>query len=190
MNLIIGNVLGLIGSLLMVGIGFVHEKKYILVGQNVQFLVMGVGNLVLGGVSGFIANVISVIRNIFILKRELTRGWKLFFVCIQVLVSFVFLYLGGFRWIELLPVLSAVLYTALIDTKKTSTLKIVLSTCQMMWLVYDIALMHYTAAVFDVLTICANVVGMHRARKAEKLRDSIAEHTALYKERIKSGEAV
>ncbi|ETP73207.1 Bacterial inner membrane protein [Lachnospiraceae bacterium JC7] len=190
MNLIIGNVLGLIGSLLMVGIGFVHNRRYILIGQNVQFLIMGIGNLVLGGVSGFVANIISVIRNIFILKRELTKGWKLFFVCIQVLVSSVFLYIGGFRWIELLPIISAVVYTGLIDTKKESTLKIVLSACQIMWLVYDIALMNFAAAVFDVLTICANFVGMLRAKKAERLRNSIAEQTARYKEEIKSKEVV
>ncbi|OON86630.1 hypothetical protein BXO88_06440 [Oribacterium sp. C9] len=183
MNLIIGNVLGLIGSLLMVGIGFVHQRRYILIGQNVQFLIMGVGNLVLGGASGFIANVISVIRNIFILKRDLTKGWKMFFVGLQVVVSSVFLYINGFRWVELLPIISAVLYTGLIDTKKESTLKIVLSACQIMWLIYDIALMNIAAAVFDVLTICSNYVGMLRAKKAERLRNSIAEQTARHKEK-------
>lgn len=190
MNLIIGNILGLAGSLLMVGIGFIHNRRYILIGQNVQFLIMGIGNLVLGGVSGFIANIISVIRNLFFLKRELTKGWKLFFVTLQVFVSAVFLFLGGFRWIELLPIISAVVYTGLIDTKKESTLKVVLSGCQMMWLVYDIALMNFAAAVFDVLTICANFVGMFRAKKAERLRSSIAEQTEKYRELKKAEETV
>ena len=51
MYLIIGNVLGLIGALLMVGIGFMHERRHILIWQNVQFLIMGIGSLVLGGSS-------------------------------------------------------------------------------------------------------------------------------------------
>ncbi len=185
MYLIIGNILGLIGALLMVGIGFMHERRHILIWQNVQFLIMGIGSLVLGGVSGFIADVISIMRNLFFLKRDLTKGWKLFFVLIQVIVSSVFLYFGGFRWIELLPIIAAVVYTGLIDTKKESTLKIVLSTCQTMWLIYDIMLMNFAAAVFDVLTICANFVGMHRAKKAERLRNSIAEHTEKHRENRK-----
>lgn len=168
MNLIIGNILGFTGSILMVGIGFMHKREYILIGQNVQFIIMGIGNLVLGGISGFIANIVSVIRNVFFLKYDMTKGWKIFFVALQVVVSLAFLYFGSFRWAELLPIISAVTYTSFLDTEKPSTLKIVLTVCQVMWLVYDICLMNYAAAVFDVLTIGANIVGLMRAKRFER----------------------
>ncbi|SFG44350.1 YgjV family protein [Oribacterium sp. WCC10] len=171
MNLIIGNILGFIGSILMVCLGFVHKRRYILIGQNIQFLIMGVGNAVLGGMSGLVANIVSVARNVFFLKREMTAFWKYFFVVVQILVSGVFLYVGGFRWMELLPIVSAVLYTVMLDTPKESHLKIVLTVCQLMWLTYDIMLMNYAAAVFDVLTICANFVGMMRAIKEEAMEN-------------------
>ncbi len=169
MNLvIIGNIFGLVGALMMVGLGFIHKRKYILVGQILQFVIMGVGNLVLGGVSGFISNIVGIVRNIFFLKYDMTNGWKSFFMIIQIIISAYFMYRMGFRWIELLPILATAVYTWLLDTKKESHLKIVLNCCQLMWLVYDIMILNYTAAVFDILTICSNFVGMVNAIKEEK----------------------
>lgn len=165
---IIGNIFGLVGALLMVALGFTHKRSIILVGQVLQFLIMGVGNLVLGGISGFISNIVGIVRNLFFLKYDMTNGWKLFFVVIQVVISAFFMYRMGFRWIELLPILATVSYTWLLDTKKESHLKMVLSGCQVMWLIYDIAILNYTAAVFDILTLCSNFVGMVNAIKEER----------------------
>ncbi len=165
---IIGNIFGLVGALLMVCLGFTHKRSIILVGQVLQFLIMGVGNLVLGGISGFISNIVGIVRNLFFLKYDMTNGWKLFFVVIQVVISAFFMYRMGFRWIELLPILATVSYTWLLDTKKESHLKMVLSGCQVMWLIYDIAILNYTAAVFDILTLCSNFVGMVNALKEER----------------------
>ena len=53
MNIIvIGNIVAFIGAILMVLVGFIKTKRNILIAQNIQFLIMGLGNLILGGVSG------------------------------------------------------------------------------------------------------------------------------------------
>ena len=62
-SLLIGNIIALIGALFMVAIGLVKNKRNILIMQNIQFFIMGIGNLILGGVSGFVANIVSIIRN-------------------------------------------------------------------------------------------------------------------------------
>lgn len=172
-TVIIGNVLGLIGSLLMVGIGFIHNKNYILIGQILQFIVMGIGNLVLGGVSGFVSDMAGVLRNLYFLRWKTSKRAIVFFLLLQVVVAGISMVLLGFKWRELLPIFATTLFTWKLDTKKESELKIILNICQLMWLVYDIVIMNYTTAFFDVLTICSNFVGMMRALKKEKMSESL-----------------
>ena len=84
--LLIGNAISMIGCLIMVLIGFLKKKNHILIAQCVQCLFMGVGNLVLGGVSGFIANVVSILRNLVFAKLNVTTPLKLFFIILQVVL--------------------------------------------------------------------------------------------------------
>ena len=58
--LLIGNAVSMVGCFIMVAIGFLKKKSHILIAQSVQCAFMGAGNLILGGVSGFIANVVSM----------------------------------------------------------------------------------------------------------------------------------
>ena len=164
-SLLIGNIIALIGALFMVAIGLVKNKRNILIMQNIQFFIMGIGNLILGGVSGFVANIVSIIRNFFCLKKELTVFWKVFFVIVQIVVSAYFMSIRGFKFQELLPILGTVLYTWKLDEKDMVKLKIVLIICQIMWLTYDISLRNVSGAVFDVLTIVTNALGIIRIRK-------------------------
>ena len=51
-RIIIGNALSLIGAILMACIGLLKKRKQILTVQCVQFGIMGMANLVLGGITG------------------------------------------------------------------------------------------------------------------------------------------
>lgn len=64
MTLIIGNIIGLIGSFAMVIGGNIKDKSKALTAQTMQLLFLSISNLVLGSIPGFIINLISVIRNI------------------------------------------------------------------------------------------------------------------------------
>ena len=85
--LIIGNAISMIGCLIMVLIGFLKKKNHILIAQCVQCLFMGVGNLVLGGVSGFICNIVTIIRNLVFVKFRNTTFLKIFFIVLQLVLS-------------------------------------------------------------------------------------------------------
>ena len=69
MVLIIGNIIALIGSILMIYAGVIKDKKGILLVQSLQVGLLGISNLVLGGISGFIINTINFIRNIICYKE-------------------------------------------------------------------------------------------------------------------------
>ncbi len=64
MTLIIGNVIGLIGSIVMVIGGNIKNKNKALTTQTIQLIILGISNVILGSISGLIINLISVIRNI------------------------------------------------------------------------------------------------------------------------------
>ena len=156
--LLIGNAISMIGCLIMVLIGFLKKKNQILIAQCVQCLFMGAGNLALGGVSGFICNIVTILRNIVFLKFRNTTAMKLFFITLQFVLSIGTLSAG---WISWLPILSAALFTWYMDTKSEAKLKIVILCTQLMWLTYDLYFRNYVASAFDVMTFISNCIGLY-----------------------------
>ena len=84
MALFIGNIIALIGSILMVYVGVIKDKKGILVVQSLQIGLLAISNLVLNGISGFIINTINFIRNIICYKELLSLKVKIFLSIISI----------------------------------------------------------------------------------------------------------
>ena len=156
--LLLGNAVSMIGCLIMVGIGFLKKKNHILIAQSVQCLFMGAGNLILGGISGFICNIVTIIRNLAFMKFRNTAGMKIFFILLQFVLSISTLSVG---WISWLPILSAALFTWYMDTKSEAKLKVVILCTQVMWLTYDLYYLNYVASAFDVMTMISNLIGLY-----------------------------
>lgn len=165
--LLLGNGVSMVGCIIMVAIGFLKKKSHILAAQSVQCLFMGFGNLILGGVSGFIANIVSVIRNLVFAKWQPNLALKIGFIALQFLLSLSSLSAG---WIGWLPILSAAIFTWFLDTKSEELLKIVIIGTMVMWLIYDIYYRNYVASFFDVLTILSNTMGFFMVRKESKVK--------------------
>ena len=161
-TLILGNLISGIGCVIMVLIGLLRKKSHILIAQSVQCGFMGFGNLVLGGVSGFIANIVTILRNLVFVKFPITTGLKLFFIGLQVLLSLGSLSGGLICW---LPILSAALFTWFLDLEDAARLKLVILATQVMWLIYDLYYRNYVAAAFDVMTMVSNIIGIFLVRK-------------------------
>ena len=163
--LLIGNAISMIGCLVMVGIGFLKKKNHILIAQSVQCLFMGAGNLILGGISGFICNIVTIIRNLAFMKFRNTAGMKIFFILLQFVLSISTLSVG---WISWLPILSAALFTWFMDTRSEAKLKVVILCTQVMWLTYDLYFRNYVASTFDVMTMLSNSYCLFTILKSSK----------------------
>ncbi len=161
-TLFIGNLVSGIGCLLMVAVGFLRKKSQILAVQCVQFGIMGVGNLILGGTSGFISNIVSILRNLAFVKWKVTTPVKLFFIALQILLSWGSLGGGFICW---LPILAAALFTWFLDTESEARLKLIILTTQVLWLIYDLYYRNYVASTFDVLTMISNLIGLRMVWK-------------------------
>ena len=162
-TLILGNMISGIGCLIMVLIGLLRKKSHILIAQSVQCGFMGFGNLILGGTSGFIANMVTILRNLVFVKCRSSTALKLFFIALQVLLSLGSLGGGLVCW---LPILAAALFTWFLDLEDPARLKLVILTTQVMWLIYDLHYRNYVATAFDVMTICSNIIGYCMIRKS------------------------
>jgi hypothetical protein len=178
MNIIlIGNTISFAGAVLMVAVGFLKTRRSILLTQCSMFTLMGAANIILGGFTGAVSSLVSIIRNILCLKGPLSVPVKLFVIAIQIILSVKVNSLGLIGW---LPIISACFYTWMIDVKDETTLKIVLIIAQSMWLAYDLAICNYVAFTFDILTILSNAYGIislrsqHRPKAHHRIRHNAA----------------
>ena len=160
--IVIGNIIALIASLLMLYSGYIKKKQKILFIQTIQIGLSVLSNVVLGGISGAIINALSLLRNVLCYKEKLNKVWKLILIILSTILTLKFNNLGI---IGLLPVVSMVVYTILIDLKDVIKFKYLILFTMTMWLIYDIYIMSYTAAIFDLGTIIANIIAVIQIKR-------------------------
>ena len=164
-TLVLGNIVSLVGCLLMVGIGLLKKKEHILIMQCFQFGIQSAGNLILGAVSGAVAGMVGIVRNLVFYKFQGTAWMKVLFVVLQLVLSWGSLQTG---WLEWLPMIAAIILVCFLDVKSEVVLKVVLIITQLFWLVYDLCYRNYTAMTFDILTVLSNCMGIYMLVRGKK----------------------
>lgn len=162
---ILGNFVSMLGCVLMVAIGFVRKKERILTLQCFQFGLLGLGNLILGAVSGFISGMVSIARNLIFPRVGGGVGLKLVFIAVQVVLT---LLAGWAGPISLLPLGAGILFTWFIDTKSDAQLKQVIILAQVLWGIYDFHYRNFVSFSFDILTILSNLLGLFLLGREER----------------------
>lgn len=155
---IIGNVVSFFGAIAMVLVGFIKKREHIIGAQCVQFGLMGAGNLFLGGISGVVSNVVSIVRNLIVYKTDsLNIKLKIIFIAIQAVLTAIF-DLGNVY--GLLPLAAGIIFTFFLDTKDARVLKVAIIAGEILWLFYDIHNRNYASLVMDVITLITNTIGI------------------------------
>ena len=157
MQIIIGNIVALIASLVMVYSGTIKQKKKIIYAQTVQIGLYVVSNLILGGITGAIINALSFVRNVLCYKDKLGNKEKVIITILAVILSLAFNNLG---LIGILPLISTVVYLWLMNIKDVVKFKILVIFTMALWCAYDIYIKSYSSAVFDFMNIIANIVAI------------------------------
>ena len=165
LQVIIGNIVAFIGCMLMVYTGLIKEKKKIIFVQTIQIGLLIVSNVILGGITGAIINSISCIRNIICYRDKLGKKEKIILVVISTVLS---LYFNNLGIIGLLPLVSTVSYTLLMEMKDVIKFKILIIFTLILWLVYDIYILSYSSAVFDFLNIITNLIAIYQIKKLKR----------------------
>lgn len=168
-QIVIGNIIALIASLLMVYSGIIKQKKKILYVQTVQIGLSVASNIVLGGIVGAIINALSCVRNILCYKEKLGLKEKIIITILATALSIAFNNLGI---IGILPLISTIVYLWLMNLKDVIKFKKLIIFTMILWLIYDICIMSYSSAVFDFLNVIANIISIYQIKyKKEKLKN-------------------
>ena len=189
--LLIGNAISFIGATIMVLVGFIKSREKILLAQIVQLVLMGIGNLVLGGITAVITNAVSIIRNLVCFKWQFTLPLKLFFTGLQIILALYSMYTGQnvmpagsdpYHVIIWFPIIGTAMFTMCLDVKSDAVLKVVIVISQVFWLIYDLTIMNFASAIFDVLTIISTTIGVIMILRGKKKDD--------FEEEVASAEAI
>lgn len=164
-NIIIGNIIALIASILMVISGLQKKKKTILFIQIIQITLSVISNIVLGGYTGAIINAISCIRDILCYKDKLGTKEKIIIIILAIGLTITF---NNLSLIGLLPLIATIVYISFMNTKDVVKFKFLVIFSMIMWLVYDLYIKSYTSGIFDFLSIVANCIAIYQLQKNNK----------------------
>ena len=164
-TILIANAIALIASLLMVYTGYIKKKEKILFFQTIQIGLSVISNLILGGITGAIINALGLIRNILCYKEKLNKMAQIILIILSILLG---VYFNNLALIGLLPIISNVVYIVFMNIKDVIKFKYLIIFTMTMWLIYDIYIMSYTSAVFDLGNIIANIISIIQIKKSTK----------------------
>ena len=166
-QVVIGNIIALVASILMVLAGLQKKKKKILFIQIIQIALSVISNLVLGGYTGAIINALSCVRDILCYKDKMGTKEKVIIIILAVGLSLVFNNLG---WIGLLPVVATVVYIILMNTKDVVKFKMLIIFSMIMWLLYDLYIKSYTSSAFDFASIITNLFAIWQIKRHKETK--------------------
>lgn len=165
MSVVIGNIISLLASALMTYSGYIKSKGKFLIVQIVQMSLSALSNFILGGITGTIINLVNIIRNVLCYKNKLNKYSIILILTLSISLS---LYFNNLSFIGLLPLLSTILYTTLMNIKDIKKFKYLTITTMLLWLIYDICIMNYVSALFDLLTIGSNSIAIYQLKNIAK----------------------
>ena len=165
MNIIIGNIIAIVASLLMVSSGLIKRKNKIIYIQTIQIGLCVISNIILGGITGAIINVISCIRNILCYKNKLERKEKTILIIISIILSLLF---NNLEIIGILPLISNIFYTLLMDIQDVIKFKKLIIFTMVMWFIYDLYIKSYSSAIFDFMSIITNIISIYKISHSKK----------------------
>lgn len=160
-RLLIGNMFALGASLILACSGLVRNKQKIIFMHCIQKLLGIVSNVILGGITGALMNLTSLIRNIFCYKHKLGIKQKVVLIIVGVALT---LYSNETSPIVFLPMMGTVTYTLLMDIKDIIKFKKLALVTTVMWFVYDIFIKAYAGALFDFAYIITNTITIIRLK--------------------------
>ncbi len=162
-NVILGNIVSILGCTVMVLVGLVHEKKRILEVQCLQFTLMGISHGLLGGWGGVASCVVSIARNLAVFKTgHFTVKLKLIFIAIMGALSVATITLNPITWI---PFVATAIFTWYIDCECVIKFKWVMIITVLMWLVYDLAHLNFVSSAFDIFTAISTYYSIVQIKK-------------------------
>ena len=165
MDIVIGNILALIASILFMYAGILKNKGKILITQSIQKALSATSNIILKGYSGAIMHTLSIINYMLCYFGKLTIPIKIIMTITITTLTIIFNNLGIIGY---LPLVSSITYLWLMDIKDIIKFKYLLLFTIVLWAIYDLTIKSYTSLAFGIVAIFTNVISIIQIRKKQK----------------------
>ncbi len=156
-----GQLLGFIYALFLILSNFGKTKKQILLLQTISFFFKTFHYYLLGGISGFLTSLISMIRNIIFYKIKENKALTIFFIIVYIIIAII-----TFKNIyTLLPVFATITYTLIINYDNPKYLRYGMFLTSLTWLTYNIYIISYSGIIIQIIMIISNIIAIIKLDK-------------------------
>ena len=149
MIVIIANIIDFIAAMVQIWSGTIKKKNRILAAQTVQMGLQILSMGLLGGITGAIGNVLSVIRNMVCYKDWLNWPLKIVFIVAQLFLTWKFNVQGALGWV---PFWVCAVYIVFMDVKDPIKFKVLSTVSYIPWVIYFFMIKSYTGSLFAAIT--------------------------------------
>ncbi len=156
-----GQILGFVYAIFLILSNFGKTTKQILFLQTISFLFKTLHYYLLGGISGFLTSLISMIRNIIFYKIKTNKLWTIFFIIIYIIIGIITLK----SFYTLLPVLATITYTLIINYNNPKYLRYGMFITSLTWLIYNIYIISYSGIIIQIIMLISNVIAIIKLDK-------------------------
>jgi len=156
-----GQLLGFVYALFLIISNFGKTTKHILFMQTIAFFFKTLHYYLLGGISGFLTSLISMIRNLIFYKIKESKLWTTLFILIYLIIGIITLK----DIYTLLPVLATITYTIVINYNNPKYLRYGIFITSLTWLIYNIYINSYSGIFIQIVMIITNIVAIIKLDK-------------------------
>lgn len=158
----LGNLFSLIGALFLLKSTLVKDKQEMLKLQIFDSTAHTISTIFLGGYSGAVTCMITVIRNVLQYYNRINKYIVYLFLVLILIVGLLF---NNSGLIGVLPVVACMMYTlVMFKTTSAKHLKVGLIVNVLMWLIYDIYILAIPSIVTDLTIAVSTVISLIRTR--------------------------
>lgn len=151
-----GQLLGIIYALFLILSNFGKNTRQILLLQTFSFFFKAFHYYLLGGVSGFLTSVISMIRNLIFYKVKESKIWTILFILIYLIIGII----TYKNFYTLLPVLATIGYTFIINYNNPKYLRLGMLLTSSTWLIYNIYINSYSGIIIQVFMLVSGIASI------------------------------
>jgi hypothetical protein len=167
MQMIIGQVLGILATIIGVCSFQVNNKKHLLLIQSVSTVLTCISYLFLGATSGFALNIVCLARNIVFCFSKKDRNLDYLLTgAFMILMGFI----GALSWqgpVSLLIIIALVANTFFMCLGSTQVLRYSILGTSTMVLIYNIAFIAIGGILYESFAIISAIIGIIRFNKKE-----------------------
>lgn len=144
------------------GISYLSKRKETYLAEQLLVNVLyGTQYLLLGSFAGAISNAVSLIKYV-VFYHNAKKGrqnplWQVFFFCVLSVVLGLFALGEWYTWV---PIITSVIFTYAIWQDNPIVLRAIVIVCNIMWIVFNIAVAAYVSALYSFVELMFALVTM------------------------------